>query len=283
MVTSADDLLQLMKQRIDAFQIGDNTLRKILTWSQQKCNFVPAPYYPNRIPDKPTAVRAFYFELFFALTLEDLHLATDITSEHGKSDALASTLEISPGRLLDRNLNLDRALVHTYTYALFVLNNPPSLKYGFNYHIKECLDRAVELASLIGNSTFATLNPSFNDDNWKLLLKLLAEFGELERKLRELQKRMPDTSQENQKNAEQWWLANGKAWANQLRAVMIEYRDIGHDWQFSNAQKKRLQQYYDANKLLVDCLNSDCYVSREVRQEIEETLLLAIAQIKKYQ
>ncbi|WP_442948904.1 NACHT C-terminal helical domain 2-containing protein [Nostoc sp.] len=27
-----------------------------------------------------------------------------------------------------------------------------------------------------------------------------------------------------------------------------------------------LKQYYDANKLLVDCLNSDCYVSREVRQ-----------------
>jgi hypothetical protein len=28
-------------------------------------------------------------------------------------------------------------------------------------------------------------------------------------------------------------------------------------------KKQLLQQYYDANKLLVDCLNSDCYVSRE--------------------
>jgi hypothetical protein len=43
-----------------------------------------------------------------------------------------------------------------------------------------------------------------------------------------------------------------------------------------------LQQYYNANKLLVDCLNSDCYVSREVRQEIEDTLLLPIAEIEKY-
>jgi predicted NACHT family NTPase len=64
---------------------------------------------------------------------------------------------------------------------------------------------------------------------------------------------------------------------------MIDHRNIGHDWQFSDQQKQLLQQYYDANKLLVDCLNSDCDVSREVRQEIEETLLLPIAEIQKRQ
>jgi hypothetical protein len=40
-----------------------------------------------------------------------------------------------------------------------------------------------------------------------------------------------------------------------------------------------LQQYYDANKLLVDCLNSDCYVSRIVREAIEDTLLLPIENV----
>ncbi|OUL25453.1 hypothetical protein BV378_15405 [Nostoc sp. RF31YmG] len=55
---------------------------------------------------------------------------------------------------------------------------------------------------------------------------------------------------------------------------MIKHRNIGHDWQFSEEQKELLQQYYDANQLLVDCLNSECYVSREVRQQIEKTLLL---------
>ncbi|WP_445251178.1 NACHT C-terminal helical domain 2-containing protein [Microcoleus sp. D3_18a_C4] len=34
-------------------------------------------------------------------------------------------------------------------------------------------------------------------------------------------------------------------------------------------------------KLLVDCLNSGCNVSPTVRQEIEETLLLPIANIQK--
>ena len=65
--------------------------------------------------------------------------------------------------------------------------------------------------------------------------------------------------------------------------MIIEHRNIRHDWQFSDAQIKRLQQYYNANELLVDCLNSDCYVSRDVRQEIEETLLLPIAEIEKRQ
>ena len=58
---------------------------------------------------------------------------------------------------------------------------------------------------------------------------------------------------------------------------------IGKNWQFSEEQKELLMQYYDANKLLVDCLNSYCVVSDKVRQEIEDTLLLPIAEIEKRQ
>ena len=51
---------------------------------------------------------------------------------------------------------------------------------------------------------------------------------------------------------------------------------------FTYDQKLRLVQYYYANLLLMQCLNSDCYVSREVRQEIDDTLLLPIAEIERY-
>jgi predicted NACHT family NTPase len=77
----------------------------------------------------------------------------------------------------------------------------------------------------------------------------------------------------------QWWQANGQWWREELRAVMIKHRDVGHDWQFNDEQKQLLRQYYDANKLLIDCLNSDCSVSPDVRQAIEATLLLPIAEI----
>lgn len=53
---------------------------------------------------------------------------------------------------------------------------------------------------------------------------------------------------------------------------MIEHRNIGHKWQFTKAQWELLQKYYDANQFRIDCLNSDCYVSRKVRDEIEATV-----------
>ena len=75
---------------------------------------------------------------------------------------------------------------------------------------------------------------------------------------------------------EQWWFTCGKTWMEQLRQAMVTYRNIGHDWQFSEAQVAQLNQYVAANQLLVDCLNCECYVTRSVRQEIEATLLLPI-------
>ncbi len=61
---------------------------------------------------------------------------------------------------------------------------------------------------------------------------------------------------------------------------MISHRNIGHSWQFSSQQQEVLSQYYDANSMLVDCLNSYCYVTRAVREEIEETLFLPITEIQ---
>ena len=76
-----------------------------------------------------------------------------------------------------------------------------------------------------------------------------------------------------------WWQPN-KIWINRLRKVMIQYRNIGHDWQFNQQQKKLLKEYYEANKLLVDCLNSDCNFTPAVRSHIEDTLLLPIVEIE---
>lgn len=105
---------------------------------------------------------------------------------------------------------------------------------------------------------------------------------ELGQALQELKKQLPDPDR-NKVRFKQWWQASSQAWIEQLRFVMIKYRNRGHNLQFSNKQKQLLKQYYDANKLLVECLNSDCYVSVEVRQKIEDELLLPIADIEKRQ
>ena len=72
-------------------------------------------------------------------------------------------------------------------------------------------------------------------------------------------------------------------WIEKLRNLTIRNpkKGYGYSWRFDKKQDAMLNQYYDANRLLVDCLNITCAVSREVKQEIEETLLLPIAEIEK--
>ncbi|MCL1490209.1 MAG: hypothetical protein M1G31_05535 [Pseudanabaena sp. Salubria-1] len=58
-----------------------------------------------------------------------------------------------------------------------------------------------------------------------------------------------------------------------MHQICIDRRNIGHDWQFTKEQAKLLKQYYEANILLVECMNRS-YVSKQVREEIESTMLL---------
>ncbi|MFB8792125.1 MAG: hypothetical protein U7123_25590 [Potamolinea sp.] len=104
-----------------------------------------------------------------------------------------------------------------------------------------------------------------------LLLDLELDL-EFKQALQQLQTQLPDLFDEER--FKQWWQANNQAWNEQLRAVMIKHRNIGHEWRFSQQQKELLKQYYYANKLLVDCLNRSVNVTPAVRSEIEETLLL---------
>ena len=78
-----------------------------------------------------------------------------------------------------------------------------------------------------------------------------------------------------------WWKENGEVWAKKIREVVIQYRYIGNTWRFNEREKELLNDYYYANQLLIQCLHQDCYIRSEVRREIEETILLPIAEIEK--
>ncbi len=82
---------------------------------------------------------------------------------------------------------------------------------------------------------------------------------------------------------ENWKQKNGQDWINRLRSLMIQDCNLGYNWQSDDNHKEIVNQYLYANKLLIDCLNSDCYISRSVRQEIEETLLLPLSELEQRQ
>jgi transcriptional regulator with XRE-family HTH domain len=102
----------------------------------------------------------------------------------------------------------------------------------------------------------------------------------LSKLLQELKNQLPDLD-----IFQDWWENQGSIWSEKLRngvcKLMIDSSNLGHNWQFSHHQMTLLKEYYDGNKLLVDCLNSDCYITRSVRDEIETTLLLPISEVER--
>jgi len=73
-------------------------------------------------------------------------------------------------------------------------------------------------------------------------------------------------------------------WKKWLRDTMLIHRNIGQDWNW-NFDPEKIQQfnrYMNANQLIADCLNADCYISRHVRQDIEATMLMPQSFIDEY-
>nr|WP_228053238.1 NACHT domain-containing NTPase [Nodosilinea sp. LEGE 07298] len=59
---------------------------------------------------------------------------------------------------------------------------------------------------------------------------------ELKRKIQCLKAELPSLN--NPCVFEDWWVTKSQPWTEKLRAVIVEHRNIGHDWKFSKEQKK---------------------------------------------
>ncbi|MEM8806823.1 MAG: NACHT domain-containing NTPase [Cyanobacteria bacterium P01_G01_bin.38] len=213
MLRSADSLVQLMKQEIDALVAQDPHLQDFLQWASQKSQAIPQG-------TKLATTRAFY-----------LALAQDQpTAPHF---ALASTL--------DQGILLDAALE--------------------NLLIEFARDRSQD---------FAYINACSEALSNILVMVLDAGFY---KSLQQLKDQLPAPHQ-NQAFLQTWWQKKYADWVKQLSHAIAQYRNIHHPWQFSPEQEQTLNRYYDANQLLVDCLNSNCEVTTAIREEIEATLLL---------
>ncbi|OCQ96830.1 hypothetical protein BCD64_14595 [Nostoc sp. MBR 210] len=243
MMRKADDLTLLMKHKIDGLISKDEQLQNLMRWIAKKSSLATVPY-------PPAEVRGVYLHLINSLIPSKSSYFID----------------------LPRILTIDLALNGTSNSDFFKASEPnifaigiPALSFEVAIFFEAKKIRAARQSS---NTVFP--------NNFDLNLDFDLERNpspELQILLDNLKSQLP-SSQNNSKVFEEWWKIDGQIWNEQLRSVMIEHCNIGHDWQFNGKQKMLLEQYYYANKLLIECLNSDCYVSRQVRQEIENTLLL---------
>lgn len=242
----ADYLLRLMKQQTDALLAKDEKLQQFLSWVNEKSLSVNLPY-------NPLAIRAFYIAIAFA---RDLGLASD--SERSRDIALLFNLDVYPNITVYPNSNFDIVLDYNLSRLLIRRSNLPFAIKQRNYDL--ILRIHDDLSQFFAN-IFALNLPL-----------------ELRKDLEQIQEEQ--TYLGYNIFSVKWWQPH-KSLIKRLREVMIQHRNIGHDWQFSDQQKYLLREYYDANKLLIDCLNSS-NLNPKVRDEIEQTLLLPIAEIEKY-
>lgn len=173
-------------------------------------------------------------------------------------------LDLSLDRAFDLNLDLSIFRVLNLELGVFI-NRALSLNLDPNFYLDYSLDLDLGLCILLSHLSPLYLSHNLND-------------SKLEQKLQELRDQLREGRSQD---FQQWLQAHGTTWTTKLRAIMIEHRNIGHDWKFSDEQKQLLQRYYEANKFLVECLKiSYPDAHHPVRQEIESTLLLPISAIE---
>ena len=212
MLRSADSLMQLMKQQIDALITDDPYLQEFLTWASQK-----SENNPSKI--KAAASRAFY---------QGLNRETDF--------ALACNL--------DQGASLDVALKN--------------------------LLRKCELCKFTKSSDFVHVHLCAEALNH--ILDIVLDIG-FHKSLQQLSDRLPNKNH-TISSFEKWCSKNYAAWVTDLQKAIATHRDISNQWEFNPEQQQLLQRYYEANRLLLDCLHSNCEVTESIRLDIEATLLL---------
>ena len=232
-------------------QDGSQLLLLLLLMKQQIDNLVAADQKIQQflawVNKKSASIEATYKPaaikaFYFALDLA-LNGNLDYCADIGHSQFSESYLDRHLPRSLDSDLDLDRYLAQDLDLDLY-------------------FTRAIVLFPLIDLDLDRIFDFQLKEALHQLLKHQFPDFNDYNKFFR-------------------WWKINGSTFIKKLRSLIIKYRNICHNWQFNDEQKDLLKTYYSANQLLVDCLNSNCYVSREVRQEIEETLFQPISDIRK--
>ncbi|MUG93167.1 NACHT domain-containing protein [Scytonema sp. UIC 10036] len=244
---NSGQLLKSMKNEIDYVLGVNKELQDFLARVYAKSQSVTVPYHPAKI-------RAFYFSINRNDIL-DFQSPSNFCSTHTFDIDINSV--INPEYALDCVLDYELALFLYNAYC--IASNPPMMD-AFSYsHVNQQFIEGYE------KLTAYQLEPEFRTE------------------LEKIKNVLPSFLCEDWESYRNWGLTEGRIWAERLRGLIVTYRNIRHSLHYlKDEQWESLKQYYDANKLLVDCLNSGSVMSGTVREEIENTLLLPITEIEKY-
>ncbi len=281
MANDASEIVQLMKINIDRSVALDEEIQDCLDWIKIKSQLISGGY-------KQSSLRCFYLDIISAFKDK---ISTDTTWDKKCVLNLLHILSID----ISLEPESDRILLFVLDFIIDFICFTHELDYDFMtqdlwFELTLAFDSDFKdnLAIVIG-STLSSGPYAFKeviefiegfdiDDINSVLLQELQQH-----RVKLPNHRNPKFLNNNYEYCveqfEFWFKENSKQWIKQLKSILIKYRNIGHIWNFSDKQQELIHQYYVANKLLATCLNNGCKVSSDVRQHIENTFLLPIAEI----
>ncbi len=190
-----------------------------------------------------------------------LSWASEKAASSGGTNSQQAVRAFFFGRAIDRNRALDLTIDLARDLGL-VLN------LNLDHHL--ALDLALDLAISYAHARTLTIDHVQRALGTAFKLKL----PELENELQILLNICESTDS-------LWWQKEGNAWRESLRKVAIRHRNIGEKWTFSKDASKTLLEYYQANRMLIACLNAAPGLSAAMRHQIEESMLLPESELNK--
>ena len=109
-------------------------------------------------------------------------------------------------------------------------------------------------------------NPNTDPANVIVSVFALDFETELKQALQQIQAELRDIDKDKER-FEDWRQNKGQDWIDKIRNI------LGHDLQLDDEQRNLLKQYYNANRCLVEEMNSNSNVNRTVREEIKNKLI----------
>lgn len=240
MSSNIEQFLLALKSEIDLLSNSKPLLTSFLARIESKSLIVQNEL---KIPYSLAIIRTFYFEkcLLFVLLQTGLSIHARFKSDEHILDVMA----------------LDSTLIQTFISAHIWIGGRDC----FRGEMKNRISNFVKVFDV-------NACQNADEDNLKYFLENLRD-------------RLP-SSDDDLDGCFSWWQENGCMWLSDIHKV-IEYRNLflifGEQWseqyqKLSEEYQNYFRKYHTLNWFLIDCLNSDTSVSNNVRQEIEETLLL---------
>ncbi|MEQ8540336.1 MAG: NACHT domain-containing protein [Coleofasciculus sp. D1-CHI-01] len=261
---------------------SDENLQNLLKWADQKAgNTCISPY------SKPT-LRAFYLSLMTSInTIDELEPLQMLEPSWRPSWFLQDF-----GNLLSKlDDEIELSVNHCFGTG-WVLGKPWGSLEG-EPALDNSLCHARAHASLDGRAVLLDkeefeLFSSMDDVNYDAIDKPLSEaiefcqknnFKDLGVELCQLCDQLNQWTDWNQEEYHEWYVNNIEEWAEKLRYISIQYRNVDYPWQMEEQDWSKLYVYIYVNKVLLCCIENNPEKGNDIISSIKNNILMPYSEI----